>query len=508
MAVEQRSFPRKLGRRIGRGIGRLGAVALAATLIGTAAIGGIGDARAKGAPDSFADLSDSLIDAVVNISTTQRVSGSRGLPMPNVPEGSPFEEFFDEFFDRKGDNEEEDRPRRVNSLGSGFVISEDGIIVTNNHVIAKADEIVVNFNDGSKLPAELIGFDEKTDVAVLRVQPPEPLKAVTFGDSESLRVGDWVLAIGNPFGLGGTVTAGIVSARNRDINAGPYDSFIQTDASINRGNSGGPLFDMDGKVVGINTAIISPSGGSIGIGFAVPANLAKNVIGQLIEYGETRRGWLGVRIQTVTDDIAESLGMDAAMGALVAGVSEDGPAEDGGLETGDVILEFDGKPIDEMRELPRVVADTEIGKEVDVKVLRKGEEQILKVTVGRLEEGEKLAALEDAQDEAEPDGPKSTTVSALGLDLSDLNDELRERYQVDVSIAGAVVTEVDPSGPAAERQIRAGDVIVEVAQEKIASAEQVQDELGKLKDKGRKSALLLVANPAGELRFVVVPFED
>jgi len=479
-----------------------------AFLVGTAAEG-VSPAYSKGAPESFADLSESLIDAVVNISTSQRVSGSRNIPMPEVPPGSPFEEFFDEFFDRdNGDDDDNDRPRRVNSLGSGFVISEDGIIVTNNHVIAKADEITVNFNDGSKLPAELIGFDEKTDVAVLKVEPEEPLKALEFGDSESLRVGDWVLAIGNPFGLGGTVTAGIVSARNRDINAGPYDSFIQTDASINRGNSGGPLFDMDGKVVGINTAIISPSGGSIGIGFAVPANIAKNVIDQLIEYGETRRGWLGVRIQTVTDDIAESLGMDEAMGALVAGVSDGGPAADGGIETGDVIVEFDGKPVDEMRALPRIVADTKIGKEVDVKILRKGEEETLKITVGRLEEGEQVASL-DADAEGGPaDEPESTTVSALGVDLSDLNDELRERYEVDGSVEGAVITEVDPSGPAAERQIRAGDVIVEVAQEKVTSAEQVKDQLDDLKDKGRKSALLLVANPAGELRFVVVPFED
>ncbi len=495
-------------RSVRRGFARLGAVALAVTLFGSVAIDRPAEAQAKAAPESFADLSESLIDAVVNISTSQRVSGG-GIQIPEVPEGSPFEEFFDEFFKRKGEEGEEDeRPRRVNSLGSGFVISEDGIIVTNNHVIEKADEIVANFNDGTKLPAELIGYDEKTDVAVLRVKPDKPLKAVHFGDSDKLRVGDWVLAIGNPFGLGGTVTAGIVSARNRDINSGPYDSFIQTDASINRGNSGGPLFDTDGEVVGINTAIISPSGGSIGIGFAVPANIAKNVIDQLIEYGETRRGWLGVRIQTVTDDIAESLSMGETMGALVAGVSDNGPAAEAGIETGDVILEFDGKPIKEMRELPRVVADTAIGKKVDVKVLRKGEEKMLSVTVGRLEEGEKVASLEDGQDEAPAEEPQSTAVSALGLDLSDLDDELRDRYQVDAAIEGAVVTEVDPSGPAAERQIRAGDVITEVAQEKVTSAQQVKDELDKLKDKGRKSALLLVANPSGELRFVVVPFDE
>ncbi|MEJ8574330.1 DegQ family serine endoprotease [Microbaculum marinum] len=485
----------------------MGAVALAVAVVGTASFDTQTPAYARGAPDSFADLSDALIDSVVNISTSQRVTGSRGIPMPQVPEGSPFEEFFEEFFNQEGNGEQDQRPRRVNSLGSGFIIDESGIIITNNHVIADADEIVANFNDGTKLPAELIGRDEKTDLAVLRVQPAEPLKALKFGDSDSLRVGDWVLAIGNPFGLGGTVTAGIVSARNRDINAGPYDSFIQTDASINRGNSGGPLFNMDGEVVGVNTAIISPSGGSIGIGFAVPANIAQNVIDQLIEFGETRRGWLGVRIQSVTDDIAESLGMASASGALVAGVSEDGPAEEGGIETGDVILEFDGKPVTEMRQLPRIVANTSIGKDVDVKVLRKGEELTLRVNVGRLEEGEELASL-DTEDEPAEEQPDSTTVSALGLDLSDLNDELRERYSIDGTVAGAIITEVDPDGPAAERQIRAGDVVVEVAQEKVSSAADVREQLDSLKDKGRKSALLLIANPAGELRFVVVPFDE
>ena len=486
---------------------RLGAVALAAAVL-MAPLERPAAAHDQDAPESFAELSDSLIDAVVNISTSQRVTGSRSIPMPQVPDGSPFEEFFEEFFDRDGQEDEPDRrgPRRVSSLGSGFVIDEAGIIVTNNHVIAEADEIVANFNDGTKLPAELIGRDEKTDVAVLRVKPETPLKALTFGDSDSLRVGDWVLAIGNPFGLGGSVTAGIISARGRDINAGPYDDFIQTDASINRGNSGGPLFNMDGEVVGINTAIISPSGGSIGIGFAVPANIAVNVIDQLIEFGETRRGWLGVRIQSVTDDIAESLGMDEARGALVAGVSDDGPANDAGIKTGDVILEFDGRPVPEMRDLPRIVANTKIGKEVDVIVLRKGEEKTLGVTIGRLEEGEQVASLSSDED-AEPEAPDTTTVSALGLDLADMTDELRERYEIDETVSGAIVTEVDDNGPAAERQIRAGDVIVEVAQEKVATADDVKRELEDLEGKGRKSALLLVANPAGELRFVVVPFE-
>ncbi|TCT08340.1 serine protease Do [Tepidamorphus gemmatus] len=490
--------------------GRIAALCLAAAMFGSLGAGSFAAAEARGAPESFADLSERLIDAVVNISTSQRVTTSQRIPTPRVPPGSPFEEFFEEFFNRRGegDDGESRRPHRVNSLGSGFVIDPDGLVVTNNHVIAEADEIIVNFNDGTKLPAEVVGRDEKTDIAVLRVKPDKPLTAVSFGDSEALRVGDWVLAIGNPFGLGGTVTAGIVSARNRDINAGPYDSFIQTDASINRGNSGGPLFNMDGEVVGINTAIISPTGGSIGIGFAVPANIAQNVIRQLVEFGETRRGWLGVRIQSVTDEIAESLGMDRAEGALVAGVSSGGPAEAAGIETGDVILEFDGRRVGEMRELPRIVADTAIGKTVDVLVLRKGERETFKVTVGRLEEGEQMAAL-DAGESDELAGEDGTvTISALGVDLSDLTDELRSRYAIGDSVEGAVVTDVAPDGPASARQISAGDVIVEVAQEKVTTAADVRRELDALKARGKKSALLLVANPAGELRFVVVPFQD
>ncbi|MEP2117942.1 MAG: trypsin-like peptidase domain-containing protein, partial [Bauldia litoralis] len=266
-------------------------------------------ASARG-PESVADIAEELLDAVVNISTSQTVSGSRNVPAPSMPDGSPFQDFFDEFFDQRQDEDRGSaRPRRVQSLGSGFVIDSSGVIITNNHVIDGADEITVNFADGSKLTATLVGRDEKTDLAVLKVEPEEPLTALEFGDSEVLRVGDWVMAIGNPFGLGGTVTVGIVSARNRDINSGPYDNFIQTDASINRGNSGGPLFDMEGRVIGINTAIISPTGGSIGIGFAVPSSTAVNVIQQLRDFGETRRGWLGVRIQEVTDDIAEGLSM-------------------------------------------------------------------------------------------------------------------------------------------------------------------------------------------------------
>lgn len=459
-----------------------------------------GTARAQG-PASVADLAEDLIDAVVNISTAQTVTGKRRVPMPQVPEGSPFQEFFDEFFNKqeKGNN----RPRRVQSLGSGFVVDATGLIITNNHVIEGADEITANFNDGSKLKAEIVGRDPKTDIAVLRVKPEpgKPLKAVKFGDSGVLRVGDWVMAIGNPFGLGGTTTLGIVSARNRDINSGPYDNFLQTDASINRGNSGGPLFNMRGEVIGINTAIISPSGGSIGIGFAIPSNTATSVIAQLQEFGETRRGWLGVRIQQVTDELAESLEMKSARGALVAGVTASGPADAAGIEPGDVVIEFDGKPVPTMRDLPRMVADTPVGKDVDVKLLRKGKEITVKVDLGRLEEGEKIASKEKNA----PAVAKETTV--LGLTLKDLSASLREQYGIAESVEGVVITEVEANSSAAEKRIQAGDVVVEVSQEKVGTPEAVDSLVKDLKQAGRKSALLLLANKEGELRFVAVRIE-
>src|SRR6202161_1774169 len=314
-------------------------------------------------PDGIADVAEKVIDAVVNISTSQTVEaknlGGEGRgAMPQLPPGSPFEEFFDDFFKNRrggpGGKGGDLQPHKTNSLGSGFIIDTSGIVVTNNHVIADADEINVIMNDGSKFKAELVGVDKKTDLAVLKFTPTKPLTAVKFGDSDKMRLGEWVIAIGNPFSLGGTVTAGIVSARNRDINSGPYDNYIQTDAAINRGNSGGPLFNLDGEVIGINTAIISPSGGSIGIGFAVPSKTAMPVIDQLRQVGETRRGWLGVRIQQVTDDIADSLSIKPARGALVAGVDEKGPAKPAGIEAGDVIVKFDGADIKDPKDLSRV----------------------------------------------------------------------------------------------------------------------------------------------------------
>ncbi|MCC6946610.1 MAG: Do family serine endopeptidase [Bradyrhizobiaceae bacterium] len=481
--------------RRGRTAAMAWAVMLAAGLLaGSAAV-----AQQRG-PASVADVAEKVLDAVVNISTSQTVSGRQAVPTPQVPPGSPFEEFFEEFFKRRGEDDS-GRPRRVSSLGSGFVIDAEGIIVTNNHVIADADEIFANFNDGAKLKAEVIGRDTKTDIAVLRVKPEKPLKAVPFGDSDRLRVGDWVMAIGNPFNLGGSVSVGVVSARNRDINAGPYDNFIQTDAAINRGNSGGPLFNMDGEVVGVNTAIISPSGGSIGIGFSIPSKTAVAVIGQLREFGETRRGWIGVRIQQVDDQIAETLGLGRARGALVAGVTEGGPAEKAGVLAGDVIVKFNNQDVREMRDLPRVVADTPVGRSVDVVVVRKGKEQTLQITLGRLEDSEK-----PQQAAAKAPGPeqKSATRRLLGVELSAINDELRKRFKLKEGVKGIVIVSVESNSPLADQRVQAGDVIVEVTGEAVGSPADLQKRLDALKKDGRKSALLLLTNSAGEQRFVPV----
>ena len=457
-------------------------------------------------PEGIADVAEKVIDAVVNISTSQTVEAKAGPDnrgaIPQLPPGSPFEEFFDDFFkNRRGGKGGDLQPRKTNSLGSGFIIDPSGIVVTNNHVIADADEINVIMNDGTKIRAEIVGIDKKTDLAVLKFKPPRALTAVKFGDSDKLRLGDWVVAIGNPFSLGGTVTAGIVSAKNRDISSGPYDSYIQTDAAINRGNSGGPLFNLDGEVIGVNTLIISPSGGSIGIGFAVPSKTVAGVVSQLQQFGELRRGWLGVRIQTVTDEIAESLNIKPARGALVAGVEEKGPAKPAGIEPGDVVVQFDGKDIKEPKDLSRVVADTAVGKEVDVVIIRKGQEETHKVTLGRLEDTEKVQAAAKTKDEPVE---KPVTQKALGLDLATLSKDLRTRYKIKDSVMGVVITGVDGTSDAAEKRLSAGDVIVEVAQEAVANAADIKKRVDQLKKDGKKSVLLLVSNADGELRFVAL----
>jgi serine protease Do len=465
-------------------------------------------------PDNIADVAEQVIDAVVNISTSQNVAAAAGrgnstTPAPSLPNDPQLDELFRDFFNRRGGQGNQapggqQAPRRQNSLGSGFIIDTSGIVVTNNHVIADADEITVILNDGTRLKAELLGTDKKVDLALLKVKSDKPLRAVKFGDSDKLRLGEWVVAIGNPFSLGGTVTAGIVSARNRDINSGPYDNYIQTDAAINRGNSGGPLFNLEGEVIGVNTAIISPSGGSIGIGFAVPSKAAVAVIDQLKQFGETRRGWLGVRIQQVTDEIAESLGIKPARGALVAGIDDKGPAKPAGIEPGDVIVKFDGKDIKEMRDLPRVVADTPVGKDVPVTIIRKGKEEIKTVTLGRLEDGEKIpAAL------TKPDDVTTAPVvkKALGLELAGISDELRKKYKITDTVKGIVIVGVDAGSPAADKRLTAGDVIVEIAQEAVASADDFQAKIDKLKKDGRRTALLLVAGADGELRFVALALQ-
>lgn len=499
----------------------LGAMTVAGTLSA-----GVPPAIAAQGPASVADLAEGLLDAVVNISTSQTVKDDGeddgAVPMPQVPEGSPFQEYFKDFFGDK-DGAQGDESRKVQSLGSGFVIdAEKGFIVTNNHVIADADEIEVNFNDGSKLKAELVGKDIKTDLAILKVDPSKhKLKAVQFGNSEKARIGDWVLAIGNPFGLGGTVTAGIISARKRDINSGPYDDFIQTDAAINRGNSGGPLFDMDGKVIGINTAIISPSGGSIGIGFAIPAEMAVGVIDQLKEFGEVRRGWLGVRIQPVTEDIAQSLGLKEAKGALIAGLIENSGVDNKAIEAGDVVIRYEGKPVDTARDLPRLVAETPVGKEVEIVVVRQGEEKTVKVKLGRLVEDDKSteAATEDQAPLPEgeggdegvvtPDTPKKeqksdAAPSMLGMKLSELNDDVRGEFGIAEDVEGVAILYVSPGSAAGEKRIETGDVIVDIGQVTVKTPDDVKKRIDALRREGRKNALLMLASRSGELRFVTV----
>jgi serine protease Do len=435
--------------------------------------------------------------------------------MPQLPPGSPFEEFFEEFFKNRrgqngqsgpGQNNQTPTPRRVNSLGSGFIIDPSGLVVTNNHVISEADEVSVILNDGTTLKAEVVGRDQKTDLALIKVTPTKPLKAVKFGDSDKLRLGEWVIAIGNPFSLGGTVTAGIVSARNRDIQSGPYDNYIQTDASINRGNSGGPLFNLNGEVIGVNTAIISPSGGSIGIGFAVPSKTVIPVVDQLREFKEVRRGWLGVRIQQVSDEIAESLSINPTRGALVAGIDDKGPAKPAGIEPGDVIVKFDGKDVKEMRDLPKIVADTPVGKDVEVIVIRKGKEEKKSVKLGRLEDEKKVAAVSNDNKDAAPDS-KPVVKKALGLDLANLTDELRKKHNIKEKVKGVVITGVDPNSPASEKRLAPGMVIAEVQQQPVASATELQQRIDKLKKDGKKAVVLLVVSPDGDPSFVALSLQ-
>ena len=474
------------------------AVAMVMGLLILIAIALPSQAEARPAPESFANLAEKLLPAVVNISTSQasRERSQRGPEFPRIPPGSPLEEFFRDFLER---NRPDAPPRRTTALGSGFIIDSGGYIVTNNHVINEADDITVILQDETNLKAEVVGRDAKTDLALLKVESDRPLPYVKWGDSSTARVGDWVIAIGNPFGLGGTVTAGIISATARNINSGPYDDYLQTDASINRGNSGGPLFNLKGEVIGVTTAIFSPSGGSIGLGFAAPSSLAKTVIGQLREFGRTRRGWLGVRIQTVTDEIAESLGLEDASGVLVAGVMDDGPAKKAGIEAGDVILTFDNKKIKDRRRLPRVVADTPIDKVVDVVVWRKGEEVTFKIKIGELKE-EILAKAGGGTPATGEEG----AVKMLGLTLSGITSELRERFKLDKEVTGVLITHVSDGSAAKKKGIRAGEVIREVSQDKVETPDDVKSVVEKARSAKRRSVLLLIEREQDQ-RFVVLP---
>ena len=473
-------------------------------------------------PASFADLAERLLPAVVNIASTTVApsppgpgpspgngprphSGPRSGPeLPQFPPGSPFEDFFRDFFDRQGPDSNAP-PRKATSLGSGFIIdAENGLVVTNNHVIQDAEEVTVRLHDDTNIKAEIVGRDAKTDLAVLKIKTDHPLVAVPFGESDAMRVGDWVLAIGNPFGLGGTVTAGIISARARDIQAGPYDDFLQTDASINRGNSGGPMFNLAGEVIGINTAIFSPTGGSVGIGFAIPSTLAKGVIAQLKQYGRTRRGWLGVRIQAVTPEIAESLSLGKPHGALVASTTPNGPAARAGILAGDVVLTFDGREVNEMRRLPRMVAEAPIDKSVPVGVWRKGQALTVQVAVGELEAAEDAGLLNPTPAEEAPGKARPHAgVEVMGLKLSRITPELKQQHEIGPDVRGVVITEVDASSPAAEKGIRAGDVIVEVGQEEVQTPDDVASRIRKAREQGKKSVLLLLERK-GDLRFVAL----
>jgi serine protease Do len=460
-----------------------------------------GPAAARG-PEAITDVAEQVIDSVVNISTKQTVNMSSS-GMPQLPPGSPFEEFFEEFFKNRHGKNGAPTPHRINSLGSGFIIDPAGYVVTNNHVIDKADEVDVILNDGTNLRARVVGHDSKSDLALLKINTTKPLKAVKFGDSDKLRLGEWVIAIGNPLSLGGTVTAGIVSARHRDINSGPYDDYIQTDAAINRGNSGGPLFNLNGEVVGVNTAIISPTGGSIGIGFAIPSKTAVPVLEQLRATGEVRRGWLGVRIQQVTDEIADSLNIKPARGALIAGVVDNGPAKHAGIEQGDVIVKFNGKDVKDMRDLQRIVADSPAGKEVSATVIRKGKELTKTVKVGRLEDEQKKEASLTPKHETAPE-EKPAVKKALGLDLADLTDSLRKQHKIKGSVKGVLITSVDPASAAAEKHLMPGMVIAEVQQQQVTSAADFKSRVDRLKKDGKKSVVLLVVTPDGDPSFVAL----
>ncbi len=459
-------------------------------------------------PNSIADIAEKLQGVVVNISTATFRKRQKRKKLAKIPKGSPFEDLFKDFFDENGDGVPQ---KKVSSLGSGFVVGASGLIVTNNHVIEDSDEIYVTFPDGRKLKVDrIVGRDKKTDIAVLKVTSKTPLAVAHFGKSKKIRIGDWVMAIGNPFGLGGTVTVGIISAKNRDINSGPYDDFIQTDAAINKGNSGGPLFNMDGEVIGINTAIISPSGGSIGIGFAVPSRTAKNIINQLVENGRVRRGWLGVRIQSLSPNIAESLGLDHIHGALISNILPNSPAKKSGLKVGDVILSFGDQEITKMRMLPKIISRSRVNEDIKVNYLRAGAQETMMVRIEELKEEDTALVIKDLV-VALPQkkiAPKPTgKQKMMGMTFSRLTPKLRKSFHIKKKVTGVVVTKVKAKSVASSMKMKPGHVIIEVSQKQVSNPIDIIDAIEAAQKTKQKSVLFLVSDAIGILRFIAMPLK-
>ena len=457
---------------------------------------------ASALPQSFADIVDKLSPAVVNISTTQVVKSSDEVTPPSFPQGSGFEG-FNEYLSQQ--YKAKIKPKKATSLGSGFIIDASGIIVTNNHVIGSGEDINVTLHDNTQLKAKIIGRDTRVDIAVLKVDAGKKLPFVPFGDSDEARVGDWILAIGNPYGLGGSVSAGIISARARDINVGPFDDFLQTDAAINRGNSGGPMFDLNGKVIGINTAIFSPTGSNVGIGFAMPSALVSPVIKQIIQYGKSRRAWLGIKIQTMTPEIALSLGFKEPKGALVLSTTPKGPADKAGLRESDVLSSINGQPITNMRKLPRIVAEKQIGEKITIEYIRGGKTFTTNAILGELD-GDKDVASDDAK-EAKPSTKKAVTKTdakrLLGIEMLEINPEIAKRYDLP-SDKGLLVTAVNPDGGAAEQGIAEGNIILKANNQPVGKISDFEDAVAAAKKQGRSSVLLLVMG-GDETRFEAIP---
>ena len=440
----------------------------------------------------FSELAEKSMPSVVNISATTIVE-TRNTPFPfQFPPGSPFEDFFKEFEQNQGPQK-----RKSTALGSGFVINENGTVITNNHVIQNAEGIFVKFTDGKEYEAEILGTDPVSDIAVLKIQSDKKFPAVKFANSEQAKVGDWVLAIGNPFGLGGTVTHGIISAINRDINMGRYDNFIQTDASINQGNSGGPLFNMNGEVLGINTAIFSNSGGSVGIGFAIPSNFAQTVIKQLIEFGETKRGWLGVRIQLVSKEIADSLGLKEAIGALVTDVNKKSPADKAGLKAGDVIIEFNGTKVKTMRDLPRLVGQAPVGKAASLKIWRNKKEIIKSVVLGRLEDTAEFK-------QKTPAKIKEATLKSLGIDVRNIKEDDKKQRDKLKNKTGVIIKKIDPNGAMALLPVRPGDAIIALQNKNIKNIKDFENQIKKQIKAGNKTLLLTIVDLQNSTRYIGV----